>query len=85
MSTRFCAVCDPYEYKENSKPDNVNGRVFKYFLIVIIFSVFINSPRFLETRIVTESFKTNNSGSVEVIFHTTYDVTNLRRNPDYIR
>ena len=60
-------------------------RVFKYSLIVIVFSTIINFPRFFETQIVEESFISNNSGQAEVISYITYDVTQLRRDPDYIR
>ena len=82
---RYSAVCDPFSYKESSKPENVNMRVFKYSLIVIIFSLIINFPRFFETQIVEESLISNNSGQAEVISFITYDVTQLRRDPDYIR
>ena len=70
---------------QTSKSSNVNRRVFKYFLIVFFFGVIINSPRFLESKIVTESIWTNYSGSAEVFTRVTYDITDLRRNPDYVR
>ena len=60
-------------------------RVFKYSLIVIIFSLIINVPRFFETQIIEETLISNNSGQAEVISFITYDVTQLRRDPDYIR
>ena len=69
---------------ETLKSSNVNRRVFKYFLIVFFFGVIINSPRFLESRIVTESIWTNYSGYAEVFTRVTYDITDLRRNPDYV-
>ena len=84
-SPRYCAVCNPFAYAEHAKPDNVNRRVFKYFIIVIILSVLINIPRFLETKIVTETVRSNDSGSVQDQTFISYDVTDLRRNSDYIR
>ena len=60
-------------------------RVFKYSLIVILFGLIINVPRFFETQIIEESFISNSSGQAEVISFITYDVTQLRRDPDYIR
>ena len=84
-SPRYCAVCNPFAYAEHAKPDNVNRRVFKYFIIVIILSVLINIPRFLETKIVTETVRSNDSGSVQDQTFISYDVTDLRQNSDYIR
>ena len=77
-SSRYCAVCNPFAYAEHAKPDNVNRRVFKYFIIVIILSILINIPRFLETKIVTETVRSNDSGSVQDQTFISYDVTDLR-------
>ena len=83
---RFSAVCRPFSYREAARPENVNLRVFKYIFFVTVFSSLINITRFFETKFVTRHFNIsmgNNS------FHSgsrlTFDVTSLRRDPNYIR
>ena len=82
---RYNSVCSPYSYRANSHPSNTNLRVFKYFVVILIASVAINAPRFFETKLVTEEFATNVSGTMQLEEIITYDVTDLRRDPTYIR
>jgi len=54
-------------------------------VVILIASVAINAPRFFETKLVTEVFATNVSGTMQLEEIITYDVTDLRRDPTYIR
>ena len=80
-------MCRPFSYREVARPENVNLRVFKYIFFVTIFSLIINISRFFETKFVTKSFNiTSDSGdSFESGTKLSFDVTTLRRDPNYIR
>ena len=83
---RYSAVCNPLSYKENAKPQNVNLRVFKYVFLVIIFSFLINFARFFEIRTVSKKpLSINSSEGKELNITYSFDVTDLRKDPDYIR
>ena len=81
---RYYAVCQPFKYRLQSRPENINIRVIKYLLVVIIASLFINWPRFFETKIVIKATNETVDG-LEGDRQATYELTSLRRNPDYIR
>ena len=83
---RYTAVCSPYKYREMIKAQTANARVFKLILPVLVFSVLLNIPRFFETVIQYETFEEILDDNTTVIIETIgYDVTPLRKNPDYIR
>ena len=82
---RYAAVCKPFIYREVATPANVNYRVFKYLLIVTIFSVIVNFPRFFETSFLTKEHIVWSGNSTEVKSKLTFDVSALRKNPQYIR
>ena len=78
-------MCNPHSYRAHSHPSNTNMRVLRYFTIIFFVSVAINTPRFFETKLITETVATNASGTVELENFVTFDVTDLRRDPIYIR
>ena len=82
---RFSAVCRPFSYRAASRPENVDMRVFKYIFFVIIFSCIINISRFFETKFVTRSFNISSGDTFESGTRLSFDVTALRRDPNYIR
>ena len=82
---RYFAVCEPYKYRVEARPENVNIRVLKYLLIVITISCFINFPRFFETQLVSLTLNRAFNTSVETVTIVTYEVTELRKNSEYIR
>ena len=83
---RYFAVCEPYKYRVEARPDNVNIRVLKYLLIVISISCLINFPRFFETQLVSLTLNRTLDTSVETAVTIVSDeVTELRKNSDYIR
>ena len=82
---RYFAVCEPYNYRVEAKLENVNIRVLKYLLIVIAISCFINFPRFFETELVSLTLNRTLDTSVETVTIVSYEVTELRKNPEYIR
>ena len=63
--------------------DHTGSRVMNYFLPVLILSTIINIPKFLEVEVVYQTEVTeDNVTSVENI---SYEFTDLRMDPDYIR
>ena len=53
-----------------------------YVIPVIIISILLNIPKFLETEIL---FITEINDNNETESYVTYDLTELRQDPDYIR
>ena len=87
---RYCAVCHPFYYRESVRSTSVDCRVAKYVIPVIVFAVILNIPKFFETKLfyipvndTLHDTPANNGDDVQFIL--TYDVTELRKNPDYIR
>ena len=86
---RYMAVCHPFYYRDAVRTTSVNCRVVKYVIPVIVFAFTINIPKFFETELFyiplndTRNISDNFSG--DALYILTYDVTELRRNPDYIR
>ena len=64
---------------------NVNIRVFKYLIIVIIFSVFVNFPKLFEADFVTKESTVISGNITEVKTELSFGVSALRRDPLYIR
>ena len=87
---RYCAVCHPFYYRDAVQTTSVNYRVAKYVIPVVFFAIILNIPKFFETEIFY--IPKNKTGLAEsanvtddVLYMLTYDVTELRKNPDYIR
>ena len=62
----------------------------KYVIPVIVTAVIINIPKFFETELIYISqngteFNKSALVNVEALYTLTYDVTDLRKDPDYIR
>ena len=80
---RYTAVCHPFYYRESLAGRSITSRVLMYVIPVIVISTIINIPKFLETELVFG--KHVNEDNVTIIDHISYDLTELRKDPDYIR
>ena len=87
---RYCAVCHPFSYRDAVRATSVNYRVAKYVIPVVVFAIILNIPKFFETEIFY--IPVNKTGLDEpanandtVSYILTYDVTELRKDKDYIR
>ena len=78
-------MSQPFSYRAASRPENVNFRLFKYVFSVTCFSGIINISRFFETEFVTKSINVTMDDSVYESTKLGFDVTPLRRDPNYIR
>ena len=90
LTIRYTAVCHPFYYRDVVLATSVNCRVAKYVIPVIVTAVIINIPKFFETELIYISqngTEFNESALVndEALYTLTYDVTDLRKDPDYIR
>ena len=83
-------MCHPFYYRDAVLATSVTCRVAKYVIPVIVFAVILNIPKFFETELIyipineaklNDSFTPNVTGE----YMLTYDVTKLRKDPDYIR
>ena len=79
---RYTAVCHPFYYRESLAGRTISSRVLMYVIPVIVISTIINIPKFLETELVFG--KHVNEDNVTII-DISYDLTELRKDPDYIR
>ena len=70
-------MCDPYKYRVESRLENVNFRVLKYLLIVIMVSLIINFPKFFEIQIVQQSFGNRTVFSFDIRQNFSHDVKNI--------
>ena len=82
---RYSAVCHPFYYRDAVRSTSVNCRVAKYVIPVILFAVILNIPKFFETELFYIPVNGTELDTPGVQFILTYDVTELRKNPDYIR
>lgn len=85
---RYIAVCFPLVHRDLVHTYSVMKRVTAYTVPVILISVLINVPKFLETKIVVDMDINSSEGDdVDSFNVTTYtmDVTDLRNNPVYIK
>ena len=85
MYFRYSAVSQPFAYRAVSLSENVNNRVFKYLIIIITVSFSVNVSRFFETKIVTNSVNVTNGNTFEVRSRLSFELSDLRKHPDYIR
>ena len=82
---RYSAVCQPYTYRRENRSKNVNLRVLKYLLLVIITSILVNAPRFFETKLIIESVNVSIGDSFETQTRYSYTLSSLRKNLHYIK
>ena len=90
LTIRYTAVCHPFYYRDVVLATSVNCRVAKYVIPVIVTAVIINIPKFFETELIyipinETGFNESGNASNTSVYTLTYDVTDLRKNPDYIR
>ncbi|XP_023330932.1 FMRFamide receptor [Eurytemora carolleeae] len=71
---RYWAVCQPTNYRSANLSETQCKRVLKYLVPVILLSVLLNLPKFLETSVQYDP--------EEEKIH--YNVTELRKDPTYI-
>ena len=86
--SRYTAVCQPFSYSSREAGPSARPglRLAQFILAIIAVSVLINLPRFLEVTMVTELHNVTSQLNVtEVQELVTYDITELRRDPEYIR
>jgi len=81
---RYSAVCKPFAYRASNNSD-VNQRIFKYLISIIFFSCIVNFSRFFETELITESVNVSIGDSFQVQQRLSFELTELRKHPDYIR
>ena len=75
----------PNVFRANLKLQKTNPRVFKYLFTVIIGSIVINLPRFLETELKWKSSNISSGDSFDTETKLTFQVTELRKDPNYVR
>ena len=77
---RYIAVCSPLLHRDLVHTYSVMRRVTIYTVPVILVSLVLNIPKFLETKIVTKITEIKNNSSSDYHNFTTYtiDVTDLR-------
>ena len=79
---RYTSVCHPIYYRETLAGRSVTSRVLMYVIPVILISTLINIPKFLELKLVYEEDVTEDNVTS---YNISYDITELRQDPDYIR
>ena len=79
---RYTSVCHPIYYRETLAGRSVTSRVLMYVIPVILISTLINIPKFLELKLVYEEDVTEDNVTS---YNISYDFTELRQDPDYIR
>ncbi|TRY73705.1 hypothetical protein TCAL_00917, partial [Tigriopus californicus] len=77
---RYIAVCRPLHYRDITTRYSVQRRTLSYILPVILVSVILNVPKFLETRYYWRP-SMSNPNETELAF----GVSDLRGDPNYIR
>jgi len=83
---RYTAVCRPYSYNSRETTMRPSLRLVQILLPVLLISVVVNLPRFFEVVTSMERRNVTIGGNVtEVQEFVTYDITQLRMAPDYIR
>ena len=83
--SRYEAACRPNVFRVNLKLQNANPKVFKYLLTIIICSILINLPRFLETELKWKSTNVTSDDSFKTETKLIFKVSALRKDPHYIR
>ena len=87
---RYCAACHPFYYRDAVRATSVNYRVAKYVIPVVVFDIILNIPKFFETEIFyipvnTTGLDAPANATDTVSYILTYDVTELRKDKDYIQ
>ena len=87
---RYFAVCHPFYYRDAVRATTIKCRVAQYVVPVILFAMLLNLPKFFETELfyVPENVTYDVNETERVIktkYVLTYDVTDLRKDPLYIR
>lgn len=80
---RYVAVCFPLVHRDLAYTYSVSMRVAAYAVPVVVLSVAVNIPKFLETRVVIERTQDPHTG--QNVTNYSFDVTELRDNPVYIK
>ena len=77
---RYIAICSPLLHHDLVHTYSVMRRVTIYTVPVILVSLILNIPKFLETKIVTKMTEIRNNSTSDYHNFTTYtiDVTDLR-------
>ena len=83
VQSRYTAVCHPLYYRDTILGRRLGYRVMNYFLPVIVLSTLINIPKFLEVEVVYQTYLTEDN--VTSLQNISYEFTDLRMDPDYIR
>ena len=81
---RHSAVCQPFVYRSNQL-SQVNCRVFKYLFFITVLSVAVNVPRFFEVVFVNVPLEVEDGENSTNQTKLGYELSDLRKNPDYIR
>jgi len=97
---RHCAVCKPIHYRNVTTRYSVKRRTLSYIIPVVLLSIILNIPKFMETKFewtaihkhpngteiesLAESTTANYSAAV-IDYKIELGVTALRDDPDYIR
>merc|ERR1719234_2210690 len=85
---RFCSVCRPHSHRARTASLSSTASLARYVLPVLVLALITNLPKFFEARIV---FPTSEETAVAEMFglenavKITYEMTELRDNPNYIR
>ena len=83
---RYSAVCRPVSYRASTIVNTATHRVTMWVAGATLLSCVVNAPRFFETKLVWKSFSTTSaSNHSEPLHKLSFEVTNMRRDPNYIR
>ena len=78
---RYLAICRPLLYRSHKLRLSQRAHLFTFIFPPIFSAIFINIPKFFETKLVTENVCLANGSILEIYDYT---LTDLRMNPDYI-
>ena len=80
-------MCRPVSYRMSAILGHDSHRVAKCVAAATLLSCVVNAPRFLEIRTFRKTFTTTSpsNNSEEIASKLTFEVTDLRRDPNYIR
>ena len=79
-------MCRPVSYRASTIVNTATHRVTKWVAGATLLSCVVNAPRFFETKLVWKSFSTTSASNYSEALHKlSFEVTNMRRDPNYIR
>ena len=78
---RYLAVRNPLAYRLGLVRYSSSLHLAVYILPALLLSVILNIPKFLETELVTIDMVDDSGASIHII---DYNITDLRKDPDYI-